>query len=121
MHSLGLIAETDEEAQAAYWPYYRDVIDTRGRERGFASPTPERFEAEIAGGALFVGSPETVALKIAGAFRDLHLSRFDLKYDLTDLPVASRRRTIELFGREVIPHVRELLAREPVAVSEVGS
>ena len=118
MHSLGLVAETDEEAEAAYWPYYRDVIETRGRERGFAPPTPERFQAEILDGALFVGSPETVALKVATAFRALRLSRFDLKYDLTSLPVASRRRTIELFGREVIPRVRELLAAEPATVAE---
>ena len=45
--------------------------------------------------------------------RDLQLSRFDLKYDILHLPRQVRARTIELFGREVAPRVRELLAAEP--------
>jgi alkanesulfonate monooxygenase SsuD/methylene tetrahydromethanopterin reductase-like flavin-dependent oxidoreductase (luciferase family) len=63
---------------------------------------------------LFIGSPETVANKIATAARDLRLSRFDLKYDVMDLPRAARARTIELLGREVLPRVRELLTTDPV-------
>jgi len=61
-------------------------------------------------GALFVGSPATVAQKIATVARDLHLSRFDPKYDIMHLPRDARARTIELFGRSVAPRVRELLA-----------
>ena len=59
-------------------------------------------------GALFVGSPETVAQKIALMVRDLRISRFDLKYDILHLPVEARSRTIELLGREVAPRVRGL-------------
>ena len=83
------------------------------RERGFYAPTRERYEAEIDHGALFVGSPETVARKIAATARDLRLSRFDLKYDVMHLPREARARTIELLGREVAPRVRELLTKEP--------
>jgi probable LLM family oxidoreductase len=117
MHSLGMVADTDDEAQAVHWPAYESVLRIRGGERGFLPPTRERYEMEVAEGALFVGSPETVATKIAAVARDLHLNRFDLKYDLTDAPLAPQRRSIELFGSEVIPRVRELLAAPAPSVA----
>ncbi len=40
----------------------------------------------------------------------LRLSRFDLLYALGRVPHEQRMATIELYGREVIPRVRELLA-----------
>jgi probable LLM family oxidoreductase len=121
MHSLGMVADTDEEARAAHWPLYESVMRIRGGERGFPPPTRKRYEMDIAEGALFVGSPDTVAAKIAAAARDLHLSRFDLKYNATDAPFAAQRRSIELLGREVIPRVRELLAEHPARPAEVNA
>ncbi len=115
-HSLGLIADTDEEAKDTWWRYWQPVVEQLAEERGFYAPTRERFEAELDGGALFVGSPDTVARKIALVARDLRLSRFDLKYDIMHLPQAARARTIELLGREVAPRVQELLAMEPADV-----
>ncbi|POX57473.1 LLM class flavin-dependent oxidoreductase, partial [Streptomyces sp. Ru62] len=79
-------------------------------------PTRERFEKELDRGALFVGSPQTVARKIADVARDLRLSRFDLKYDIMHLPRQARARTIELLGSEVAPRVRELLSKESAHV-----
>ncbi|MCX5097054.1 LLM class flavin-dependent oxidoreductase [Streptomyces sp. NBC_00365] len=111
-HSLGLVADTDEEAVETWWEYWQPVVAQAAEERGFYKPTRERYKAEIDHGALFVGSPETVAQKIAQMARDLHLSRFDLKYDIMHLPRRARARTIELMGREVAPRVRELLTKE---------
>ncbi|MFI5673453.1 hypothetical protein [Streptomyces cellulosae] len=48
--------------------------------------------------------------------RDIHLIRFDLKYDAMNLPRDARARSIELMGREVAPRVRELLTKEPTHV-----
>ncbi|MEU4097277.1 LLM class flavin-dependent oxidoreductase [Streptomyces sp. NPDC026673] len=115
-HSLGLVADTDEEAADTWWRYWEPVMTALARERGFYKPTRKRYEEEIRDGALFVGSPETVARKIARTARDLHLSRFDLKYDIMHLPRQARARTIELLGREVAPLVRELLTKEPADV-----
>ncbi|MCM0676492.1 LLM class flavin-dependent oxidoreductase [Micromonospora phytophila] len=112
-HSLGLVADTDEEAVETWWRYWQPVVAQLARERGFYKPTRERYEAEIDRGALFVGSPETVAQKIATMARDLRLSRFDIKYDVMYLPRRARARSIELLGREVAPRVRELLTKEP--------
>jgi alkanesulfonate monooxygenase SsuD/methylene tetrahydromethanopterin reductase-like flavin-dependent oxidoreductase (luciferase family) len=115
-HSLGLVADTDEEAVETWWRYWRPVMTQLARERGFHPPDRAHYEAEIDHGALFVGSPGTVAQKIATVARDLRLSRFDLKYDIMHLPREARARTIELLGREVAPRVRELLTMKPADV-----
>ena len=115
-HSLGLVADSDEEAVETWWRYWQPVVAQLARERHFYPPDRERYQEEIDHGALFVGSPETVARKIAATARDLRLSRFDLKYDIMHLPRQARARTIELLGREVAPRVRELLATEPAHV-----
>ncbi|WP_198169381.1 LLM class flavin-dependent oxidoreductase [Herbidospora daliensis] len=109
-HSLGLVADTDEEARETWWTHWQPVVAALAAERGFYAPTRDRFEAELDQGALYVGSPETVAQKIVRTARDLRLSRFDLKYDIMRLPRDARARTIELLGREVAPRVRELLS-----------
>ncbi|MET8226080.1 LLM class flavin-dependent oxidoreductase [Streptomyces sp. NPDC005301] len=115
-HSLGLVADTDEEARETWWRYWEPVVTELAEERGFYKPDRKRYEAELDQGALFVGSPETVARKIAGVARDLHLSRFDLKYDIMHLPRQARARSIELLGREVAPRVREILSKEAAHV-----
>ncbi|MER7441861.1 LLM class flavin-dependent oxidoreductase [Micromonospora avicenniae] len=115
-HSLGLVADTDEEAAETWWQYWQPVVTALAEERGFYKPDRKRYQAEIDQGALFVGSPETVAQKIATVARDLRLNRFDLKYDIMHLPREARARTIELLGSEVAPRVRELLAKESAHV-----
>ncbi len=113
MHSLGYVARTDEEAIDIQWPYWAEMLEASSRERGWERPTLNRFKAEIAGGSLYVGSPETVATKLAAAIRLLGLSRFDMAYALGRVPHEQRMATIELYGREVIPRARELLAEAP--------
>jgi len=61
-------------------------------------------------GSLYVGSPETVARKIAGTAKALGLTRFDLKYSAGRLPHENLMRSIELYGTRVIPLVRDMLA-----------
>jgi hypothetical protein len=61
-------------------------------------------------GALFVGSPETVAQKVAWAVRALGLSRFQLKYSVGTQANADRESSIRLYAEQVVPRVRELLA-----------
>lgn len=112
-HSLGLIAETDAAARDTYWERWEPVVAQLSRERGFYEPSPERYAQEVETGSLFVGSPETVAQKIAWIARANHLSRFDLKYDVPGLDRAARATSIRLFGEEVAPRVRELLAAHP--------
>jgi probable LLM family oxidoreductase len=109
LHSLGFVAETDDKAMEIQWPYYKEQFEWAARERGWRPPTYEQFLAEVDHGSMYVGSPETVATRIAGVMRALSLSRFDLLYALGRVPHEQRMATIELYGREVIPRVRELL------------
>jgi probable LLM family oxidoreductase len=115
LHSLGFVAETDDEALEIQWPYYKEQFDWAASERGWRPPTYEQFLAEVDHGSMYVGSPETVANRIAAAMRALSLSRFDLLYAVGRIPHDQRIATIELYGREVIPRVRELLAATPDA------
>jgi alkanesulfonate monooxygenase SsuD/methylene tetrahydromethanopterin reductase-like flavin-dependent oxidoreductase (luciferase family) len=57
-----------------------------------------------------VGSPETVARKIAYAMRAVGATRFDLKYATGPMPHEKLMRSIELYATKVVPMVRELLA-----------
>jgi alkanesulfonate monooxygenase SsuD/methylene tetrahydromethanopterin reductase-like flavin-dependent oxidoreductase (luciferase family) len=111
------VAATDEQARDEFWPRYREVITRYSRIRGFAIPTEETFMHEIGPrGALHVGSPETVAQKIAQTLTSLGANRFDLKYGMGGLSQESVMTNIELYGTQVVPRVRELLAdREPQA------
>jgi probable LLM family oxidoreductase len=113
LHSLGFVARTDEEAIDIQWPHWKEQFEWAARERGWRHPTYEQFQAEVAHGSLYVGSPETVANKIAAVIRTLGLSRFDFAYAVGRVPHEQRMATIELYGREVIPRVRELLAAAP--------
>ena len=113
LHSLGFVADTDEDAMRIQWPYYKEQFEWAARERGWRPPTYEQFQAEVDHGSMYVGSPETVAHRIAAAARTLSLSRFDLHYAVGRVPHEQRLATIELYGREVIPRVRELLAATP--------
>jgi probable LLM family oxidoreductase len=114
MHSHGYVARTDQEAVDIQWPHWADIFERAAAERGWARPTMDRFQAEIADGSLYLGSPETVATKIAAVIRLLGLSRFDWAYATGRVPHEQRMATIELYGREVIPRIRELLAEHPV-------
>ena len=111
VHSPGHVAATDEEARDEFWPHYLEVIRHVSKTRGFAIPTKESFAYEIGPrGALYVGSPETVAQKIAANLTALGASRFDLKYGMGGLSHEALMTNLELYGTQVIPRVRELLA-----------
>jgi probable LLM family oxidoreductase len=117
MHSHGYVARTDAEAADIQWPHWAHVFEGAAAERGWARPTRERFQAEIDEGSLYLGSPETVATKIAWVIRLLGLERFDLAYATGRVPHEQKLATIELYGREVIPRVRELLVEASIATT----
>jgi probable LLM family oxidoreductase len=111
VHSPGHVDVTDDKAREAFWPRYQEVITRVSETRGFAIPTRESFLREVGPqGALYVGSPETVAQKIAANLPALGATRFDLKYGMGGLSHQALMTNIELYGTQVVPRVRELLA-----------
>jgi probable LLM family oxidoreductase len=111
VHSHGYVARSDAEALDESWPHYAETHAKIGRERGWPPMSRAQYEAGAGpDGALFVGSPATVAAKIVRVVRGLGLSRFDMKYSIGSLPHEQLMRSIELYGREVAPVVRAALA-----------
>ncbi len=109
MHSPGHVADTDELAMEQLYPYHKAMNDRIGAERGWAPQSRERYVSEVRHGSLYVGSPETVATRIADAVRVLGVDRFDLKYANGPMPHDLLMHSIELYATKVIPRVRELL------------
>jgi len=110
LHAHGYVADSDAQAREELWPHFRASRDRIGAERGWPPVTRASFDAEVNGGALHVGAPETVAKKIAQSARALDIARFDMKYSQGTLPHDKLMRSIELYGSRVIPMVREMLA-----------
>lgn len=75
-----------------------------GRRSPGASTRPRSNTARC------TSAPRTVARKMAAAIKQLGVGRFDLVYTSGAQPVSARLRAVELYGTEVIPMVRELLA-----------
>jgi alkanesulfonate monooxygenase SsuD/methylene tetrahydromethanopterin reductase-like flavin-dependent oxidoreductase (luciferase family) len=122
VHSPGYIADSDEQAREELWPHYAAMHSRIGRERGWAPMTRAQFDASAGpDGALFAGSPETVAAKIVDVVKTLGLARFDMKYSNGTLPHSKLMRSIELYGTKVMPLVRKSLATAADTVQTAGA
>jgi probable LLM family oxidoreductase len=114
VHSHGYVFADEGAARADFLPAYRRTFAKIGRERGWAPMSDSAVEDLIGPeGALFFGHPETVADKIIRLHELMQIDRFELHAAHVDH--ALTMRSIELFGTEVAPLVRqELAARDPV-------
>ncbi|HWM17398.1 MAG TPA: LLM class flavin-dependent oxidoreductase [Microbacterium sp.] len=122
MHSPGFIAETDAEAMETFYPGYKVIRDRIGALRGWPPVQRSEFEADVEHGSLYVGSPETVARKMADAIKALDVGRFDLIYSAGGtLSASARLRAVELYGTKVIPMVRDLLAETRTGPTAAGA
>ncbi|RLV55126.1 LLM class flavin-dependent oxidoreductase [Aeromicrobium phragmitis] len=111
MHSPGYVAATDEQARDELFPHFQEQRDRIGRERGWGPTTRLQFERDASPeGALYVGSPETVARKIVKNAKALGAGRFDLKYANGPMPHEQLLRCIELYGTEVRRLVDDMMA-----------
>jgi probable LLM family oxidoreductase len=112
VHSPGYVADTDAQAREEFYADYKAMRDHIGKERGWPPMQRAEFDHEVEHGSLYLGSPETVAKKIAATVKALGVVHFDMKYSAGPLPHAKLMRCIELYGTKVMPRVRELLAEE---------
>jgi probable LLM family oxidoreductase len=110
VHSHGYVAATDEKAREELWADYKAMRDRIGAERGWPPMQRAEFEREAESGSLYLGAPETVARRIATSAKTLGISRFDMKYSAGALSHEKIMRCIELYGRKVMPLVREMMA-----------
>ncbi|MEY4741591.1 MAG: hypothetical protein RL672_341 [Actinomycetota bacterium] len=110
VHGPGFIAKTDEQAIEEFWPLYDASYGKISRERGRPATDKRHFIDEVRSGALYVGSVETVARKIARTIHGLGINRFDFKYSAGPMTQLQAMNNIELYATQVAPRVRELLA-----------
>lgn len=111
LHSPGFVADTDEQARELMFDAYKEQRDRIGASRGWSPMSRSEFEHEAAEGSLYIGSPETVARKIAKTIKSLDIGRFDLIYSGGAVEAGARLRAVELYGEKVIPLVRDMLAQ----------
>ncbi|WP_142058479.1 LLM class flavin-dependent oxidoreductase [Pseudonocardia kunmingensis] len=110
MHSPGFVADTDDEARQVHYPRYKVLHDRIGALRGWPPLRWADYAAEVEHGSMYVGSPETVARKIARSVRTLGVGRFDMIYTGGSQPMSARLRSVELYGSKVVPMVRDILS-----------
>jgi probable LLM family oxidoreductase len=121
VHSPGHVADTDEQAREELWPSWREMRNRIGAERGWGPTSRAEFDREVEAGSLYVGAPETVATRIAATAAALGIARFDMKYSSGTLAHDTLMRSIELYGREVVPRVRELLGAAEMESADAGA
>ncbi|MDO5677307.1 MAG: LLM class flavin-dependent oxidoreductase [Propionibacteriaceae bacterium] len=109
-HSYGHVAPTDEEALEQLYPAWLEQNRRIGGERGWGNMGREHFDQEAAYGSMATGAPESVARKIADGMKALGATRFHLKVSAGRLSHEAIMRSIELYGTEVVPLVKDMLS-----------
>ena len=110
VHAHGYVAATSEQAAEEFYPPYAGVMTQLGRERGWSPMTRIQFEGMRGpAGSLVIGDPETVAEKIVRWAKVLGIVRFMLHISVGTMPHDLVLSSIELFGKEVAPRVRQAL------------
>jgi alkanesulfonate monooxygenase SsuD/methylene tetrahydromethanopterin reductase-like flavin-dependent oxidoreductase (luciferase family) len=108
VHSPGYVAETDEEHARSCGPTTRRCASYRQGTR-LAADGPRRVRERGRARFTLCRLAETAARKIAKTAKALGSSRFQLKYSAGPLPHEKLMRSIELYGRKVVPMVRQML------------
>jgi probable LLM family oxidoreductase len=118
INSHGFVAEDSGKAADLAFRAFKTIMDKLGRERGWPPMSREQFEASrTLRGANFVGNPEEVAEKILFQHEIFGHQRFLIQFSVGTLPHADLMRSIELFGTQVAPMVREEVARRTAATA----
>jgi probable LLM family oxidoreductase len=119
INTHAFIAETEEQANAAFAPVYLEVMNRIGRERGWPPSGRANYDAlRSPEGPLNVGSPEQVAAKIVAIHELFEPERYLAHISLGAVEHRDVMRAIELFGTTVAPLVSdELAARRALTIA----
>jgi probable LLM family oxidoreductase len=110
INSHGFVADSSQGAADVAYPAFAQMMDRIGRERGWPPMQRQDFDASLTRrGANFVGSPQQVVEKILFQHELFGHDRFLVQFSVGTLPHAKLMRSIELFGTEVAPAVRQAL------------
>src|SRR5665213_1764448 len=102
------VGEDSKKAGDEFYPYYAEMMNRVGRDRGWPPFTKPQFEiARSTQGALMVGSVQQIIDKILYEYELFGFSRFMAQASVGNVPHKLVMKSIELFGTKVAPVVRE--------------
>jgi probable LLM family oxidoreductase len=102
------IADSTQQARDEFWVIYGKVMNRIGKERGWSEMTREHFDALCEpDGPLVVGNVKEVKEKLIYQHKLFNNTRFLAQIISGDIPHEKMMHSIELFGKEVVPAVRE--------------
>jgi probable LLM family oxidoreductase len=102
------IADSSEQARDEFWIIYEKVMNRIGKERGWSPMTRDHFDALCEpDGPLVVGSVKDATEKLIYQYKLFNNTRFLAQIISGDIPHEKMMHSIELFGREVVPAVKE--------------
>ncbi|MCC3151916.1 LLM class flavin-dependent oxidoreductase [Hymenobacter sp. BT770] len=110
------LADTSEQAADEFFPPYSQLMNRIGRERGW-SPMNRRHFDFLRGpeGPLFVGTAQEITEKLLYLHGLFNHTRFLAQLVLEGISHQSVMHSINLFGTQVAPAVREALASQSPA------
>ncbi|HEY5316562.1 MAG TPA: LLM class flavin-dependent oxidoreductase [Solirubrobacteraceae bacterium] len=118
INTHAFLAETPGQADAAFAAPYLAMMNRIGRERGWPPSGREAYEAlRSPHGALAVGSSEQVAEKLLYEHELFGHQRYIAQMSVGAVAHRDVLRSMELFGTEVAPLVREEVARREAQAS----
>jgi probable LLM family oxidoreductase len=115
INTHAFVAASSAEADAAFAAPYLGMMNRIGRERGWPPSGQREYEALRApNGALAAGSPEQVAEKLLFEHELFGHDRYIGQMSVGAVAHRDVLRSMELFGTQVAPLVREEIARRKI-------
>ncbi len=112
INSHGFIADDRQQALDEAYPYFAQMMNKIGRERGWPPMNREQFDASCTPrGANFIGAPDDIIEKILFQHELFGHDRFLLMLGAGTMPQDKVLHAIELLGTRVAPVVRREIAR----------
>ncbi|MEP6683558.1 MAG: LLM class flavin-dependent oxidoreductase [Parafilimonas sp.] len=102
------IADSSEQARDEFWIIYEKIMNRIGKERGWSNMTRDHFDALCEpDGPLVVGSVKDAAAKLIYQYKLFNNTRFLAQIISGDIAHEKIMHSIELFGKKVMPAVKE--------------
>jgi probable LLM family oxidoreductase len=102
------LSDSSEKARDEFWIIYENIMNKIGKERGWSKMSRQHFDALCEpGGPLLVGSAKEVIDKLIYQYKLFNNTRFLAQIISGDIAHEKIMHSIELFGKEVMPAVKE--------------
>ena len=112
VHMHSLFGENSQEISDYYFPLYSAQMNRIGKTRGWAPFQRNQFEAgRSSSGALVIGDVNESVDKILSMEDIFGLTRFSAHMDVGGPSHEAMMKSIEIFGTQIAPKVREALKK----------